>query len=606
MHAKSPAAWHWNTRPPLLRGLDILALTIAFGIATALVHLAELAVARVIQGELVWFSRDFLWMSPIAYTLVLLPGGLALALLALVSGARWVLGLAVLGIATAAGFGALLPYSQIVRAVSLFLAAAVGVQLMRLTLSSPERMLRVTRRFAAAGAMVVALLALVMPGLRGWRETRSLTSLTGGSSDAPNILVIILDTVRAASFGLYDGAPATTPRLREWAREGVVFDNAYAPAPWTLPSHASFFTGRYAGELNADWTIPLGDADSTLAEVLRARGYATGAFVGNMHYAAWDAGLQRGFAAYRDYRRTWNQTILSSSYTQTRLFRQLRAARSIAAAARALRSPDLSIDIKHTFDHKRGHEISASFVDWQASLGERPFFAFLNYFDAHRPYYAPPEYRTFPKADDTGRDSYLAAIAWLDSQIDGVLDTLRARGVLDRTLVIVTSDHGELFKEHGLSGHAHNLYRNVLWVPLYVRYPNRVPRDVRVNAPISLRDLPATIADLAGVQRSPLPGFSLAATWSGGTAVSPVIAEVTQAPNVAGSYPTSRGAMTSLTDSAGHYIRNGDGSEDLFAWRVDSLEAHDLAEGEGAAQRLTPWRTRLDSLLQARKRPITR
>ncbi|MGQ0641082.1 MAG: sulfatase [Gemmatimonadaceae bacterium] len=602
MQATSAVAWQWHTRRPLLRALDVLALTVTFGIGAALVHVAELAIARFVQGELVWFSRDFLWMSPIAYTLVLLPGGILLSLLALVSGSRWVLALSTLAVVAAAVFGVLLPYSQIARAISLFLAVAVAVQLTRLTLSSPNKMLRFTRRAAVAGTIVVAALALLMPPLRGWRETRSVASLTGASQDAPNILVIILDTVRAASFGLYKGAPATTPRLLEWAREGVVFDNAYAPAPWTLPSHGSFFTGRYPGELEADWKIPLGNTDSTLAEALRARGYATGAFVGNMHYTSWDSGLKRGFGAYHDYRRTWNQTLLSSSYTQTRLFRQLRNARSLGGAFRALRNSDLSIDIKHTFDHKRAHEISRSFLDWQTSLAGRPFFAFLNYFDAHRPYYAPQEFRTFPKqAIDI--HVYHGAIAWLDSQIDALLDTLRSRGVLDKTLVIVTSDHGELFEEHGLSGHAHNLYRNVLWVPLFVRYPARVPSNVRVDATISLRDLPATVADLASLRHTPFPGTSLAATWSATGGVSPVIAEVRRAPNVTGRYPTSRGAMTSLTDSVGHYIRNGDGSENLFTWRSDSAETRDLAEGSGAAERLAPWRARLDSVLQARKAP---
>ena len=143
----------------------------------------------------------------------------------------------------------------------------------------------------------------------------------------------------------------------------------------------------------------------------------------------------------------------------------------------------------------------------------------------------------------------------------------------------------------------------LLWVPLFVRYPARVPGNTRVDATISLRDLPATIADLARVQRAPFPGTSLAVTWSGSGATSPVIAEVTRAPNVEGSVPTARGAMKSLTDSAGHYIRNTDGTENLFAWRSDSAEMRDLAEGNGAAERLAPWRARLDSLLQARKAP---
>ena len=601
MQGKTDLPWQWHTRRPLLRALDVLVLTIAFGIVAAIGHVAELAVARVVQGQLVWFSREFVWMSPIAYTFALLPAGILLSLLALVSGARWVFALAVSCLTTAAVFGMLLPYSQIMRAVSLFLAVAVGVQVTRLALSSPRQTVRAGRRFAAAGTIAVATLAVLTPAVRAWRETRSLANLTSTAADAPSILLLILDTVRAASFGLYSGAPATTPRMLQWAREGVVFDNAYAPAPWTLPSHSSYFTGKYPGELDGDWKIPLGVRDSTLAEVLRARGYATGGFVGNLHYTSWDSGLNRGFGAYRDYRRSWKQILLSSSYTQTRLVRTLLTERSIGAALRALREPDLSIKQRHKFDLKPVDKVNTSFLEWQRSIGKRPYFAFLNYFDAHRPRYAPEAFRTFPKAAGD-IDVYHAAIAWLDSEVGALLDTLRARGALDNTVVIVTADHGELFEEFGLSGHAHNLYRNVLWVPLFVRYPKRVPRDVRVTTTISTRDLAATIVDLAGVQRSPLPGASLASTWAGGaggaTATSPLIAEVTQAPNVDPAYRTSRGAMTSLTDSAWHYIRNGDGQEELFEWRVDPTR--DLVAGNGAAERLVPWRARLDSLLRSR------
>ena len=594
MTTKPVAATEWKTRRPLQRALDVIVLTIAFGIAAGFVHTAELAVAQLVQGELVWFSRDFIWMSPIAYTLVLLTGGLLLAILALTSGSRWLLALAVFSTATAAVFGVMLPYSAIARIVSLFLAAVIGVQLARLTLASPTRALRGARRFAVAGGLVVCTLALAMPGLRRWRENRALASAME-TGDAPSILVIILDTVRAASFGLYNGAPATTPRLSEWAREGTVFDNAYAPAPWTLPSHASFFTGRYAPELSADWEVPLGSGDSTLAQVVGARGYATGAFVGNMHYTAWDSGLDRGFATYQDYRLTRRQVLYSSSYTQTRLFRHLRSSRSLGEALREFRDLDFSIDPKHFFDPKRADEVSVSFLDWQQSLGSRPFFAFLNYFDAHRTYYSPREFKTFPRSK-SGMHEYHAAIAWLDSQVGGVLDSLRARGALDRTVVIVTSDHGELFEEHNLSGHAHNLYRNVLWVPLYVRFPNRVPANRRVDATVSLRDLPATIVDLAGVAAAPFPGTSLATTWSGASSASPAFAEVRRAPNVSSAYPTSRGSITSLTDSSGHYIRYGDGAEELFAWRVDPAETRNLAAGDnGATER---WRTRLDSLMQ--------
>lgn len=596
--APSPDRDAWRARHPVSRALDVFALIVVFGILAGFVHSSELVVARYFLGRLTWFSRDFLWMSPIAYTIALLPGGILLALLALASGARWVLAFAMGAAATAAVFGVLLPYSQIARIVSLFVAIVIGAQLARATLSSPNRALQRVRRVAVAGAALVALLALLIPTLRGFRERSSGSA--AAALDAPNVLLIILDTVRAASFGLYPGAPPTTPKLTRWAAEGAVFDNAYVTAPWTLPSHGSFFTGRYAGELDADWKYPLGEQDSTLAEVFRARGYATGGFVGNAHYAAWDSGLGQGFVTYRDYRTTWKQLLLSSSYTQTRLVRRLRAARSWSAAWQALDGIDLSIEPKHVFDHRRADDISGTFLQWQRAVGARPFFAFLNYFDAHQTYYSPKSFQTYPPSK-TGIDKYHAAITWIDSQVSALLDTLRARNVLDSTLVIITADHGELFAEHGLSGHANSLYRNVLHVPMWLRFPGRVPANRRVPAVVSLRDLPATIADLVEVARSPLPGASLAMTWSEAAGrTSPVIAEVTPAPNVDPDYSTARTGMTALIDSAWYYIRTDSGNESLFHLSADPGQTRDLAAEVDFQHHISRARARVDSIRRSR------
>ncbi|MBV6519945.1 MAG: hypothetical protein MNPFHGCM_00048 [Gemmatimonadaceae bacterium] len=592
-----------SERPPRRGGaLDVLAIAVAAGVVAGLIHWAELQFARHVLHHLVWFSRDFVWMSPIVYTLLLLPLAGIFAILATVVARPWVVSLAAFFLFWVATFGVLLPYSEVARIASLVLAAGIAIQLARWLHAAPDRWLPRYRLFASAGAILVVAMALVLPRWRAHTADSALSAIpvSAAPEPPPNVLLIILDTVRAASMSLYGASVPSTPRLDAWARDAVVFDEAYSTAPWTLPSHASLFTGRYAGEVTADWKTPLDRADSTLAEQFRARGYATGAFMANMHYTAWDSGLERGFIAFDDYRRSWAQLVRSSSWTQTRMYDELLGASSLQDVLQALLHPNLSIDMKHTFDRKYARQVSRQFLDWQAGLGQRPFFAVLNYFDAHQPYYSPRQFQQRVR-DNEGMSGYAAAIAYLDTSIDSVLIELQRRNTLDNTLVIVTSDHGELFDEHGLTGHAHNLYRNVLRVPLMIRFPPAVPQGTRIAKAISLRDVAATIVDLTDLSQAAVPGTSLRVTWTDSASrTSPVLAEVSRAPNVDLSYPTAKGPMKALLDDSTHYIRNGDGTEELYRYREDAFEARNL-ESHSSGSSL-PWRALVDSFLAVRQR----
>ena len=121
------------------------------------------------------------------------------------------------------------------------------------------------------------------------------------SGDPPNVLLIVLDTVRADRLSLYGYRRPTSPTLERLAKRGIRFDEARATAPWTLPSHASMFTGRWPHELDVNWHTPLGTKFPTLAEYLGSRGYATAGFVANVHYCSYEFGLDRGFTHYEDY-----------------------------------------------------------------------------------------------------------------------------------------------------------------------------------------------------------------------------------------------------------------------------------------------------------------
>jgi hypothetical protein len=150
---------------------------------------------------------------------------------------------------------------------------------------------------------------LMLPRLR---ERRALGKLPPAAEGVPNVLLLVLDTVRAASLSLYGYPRPTTPNLEKWAAKGVVFERAIAPAPWTLPSHGSLFTGRHPQELSGEHLVPLNEEQPTLAEALRDAGYATAGFAANPTYTTRASGLARGFARYEDFPITWGRFLISS------------------------------------------------------------------------------------------------------------------------------------------------------------------------------------------------------------------------------------------------------------------------------------------------------
>ena len=199
---------------------------------------------------------------------------------------------------------------------------------------------------------------------------------------------------------------------------------------------------------------------------------------------------------------------------------------------------------------------------------------------------------------------YDAAIAYLDAELNRLLVALEARGALDNTIVIVTADHGEQFGEHGLFLHANSLYQPLLHVPLVIRFPPRVPMGRRIQARVTLRDLPATVMDLLARQATQeLPGQSLARHWteaaSSEALANVAIADVRYA-DWADSrpwYPVAKGDMSSLTDDHYHYIRNGDGSEELYAIGEDPDERHDLSKRDDSQRLLEQYRKALHASL---------
>ncbi|HSE66140.1 MAG TPA: sulfatase, partial [Gemmatimonadales bacterium] len=567
----------------------ILFLGLAAGLLTGLIEVLVLLSRRLVLGRLVHVSAHFGWMAPVGDLVLFALPALALALCARLW-PRLVPAQLVFFLFAFVGFAALVlmePGFQ--KLAALALAAGLAFQTARMLSRRTEAWERRSGKVLGTLAAVVTLIGLATVGFYTIRERLAIGRLPAAAGDRPNVLLIILDTVRAKSLSLYGYHRDTSPSLIHLAERGVRFDRAFATAPWTLPSHASLLTGDYPHQLSADWVEPLDRKVPTLAERFKAEGYVTGGFVANVGYLSWEFGLNRGFAHYEDY-----------------LFRP----RDILESTSIGRQLDYSFlvrDLLRTDQHLvriDAPSINRRFLNWVAQRGDRPFFAFLNYYDAHGPYLPPaPWDRRYgsPRTDDRstlhrflGRpfgplpqtvveremEQYDGALAYLDNQIGQLIEELDRRHVLDHTIVLLTADHGEEFGEHGLFDHGNSLYRPSVQVPLLVVYRGTVPEGGRVEQPVTLRDVAATLADLAGLPSGVVPGASLARFWRGSFPLeprtqSPVISEVSKGIRTPPQYPVSRGDMRSLVEGGQRYILGGDGTEQIFDLG-DDWEHHPL------------------------------
>jgi choline-sulfatase len=370
--------------------------------------------------------------------------------------------------------------------------------------------LRVPRE-SAPGRPVLVVLSLVC----------ALVGCTAGGEQriagAPVVLVVV-DTLRADHLGMYGHARPTSPRMDAWVDRGVVFERAFATAPWTLPTFGSIYTGQLpthhgAGIIVHEDPDDAGEAVGAmmfdghtklfaglrpgapaLAAILGEHGYATGAVVNNPFLGP-RFGVARGF---QDYDHAAGNDV------------EMRRADAVVSRA----------------------------LEWIAAQGERPFFLMVHLFDPHMNYDAPPPFRGKFSATSSGaggrvdlpvRDTetirryaarltasereFIAAaydeeVAFVDQEVGRLLAALDRQGVLERALVVLTADHGEELFDHGGFGHGHAMYDEVLRVPLIVW--GRGVRPGRIAAPVSVIDIAPTVLDALGIAVPPtMDGGSL-------------------------------------------------------------------------------------------------
>jgi len=606
-------------------------------------------------GNVVRLSRHFIWMTPLGNLFFFGVAGIALLLLGRVWSraiSRPMVTGGFVGL-TVMALGLLL--EGLHPGAVLLLAVGIGTQVGRRT-GGPVRRPKVLLALTLGGALVVLGLTARAEWKRHvWEETW-INWLPAPPSGAANVLLVILDTVRGASLDFMDDLgpmsewpPIHPPSLDALAERAVVFTRAMAPAPWTFPSHASMFTGRWPHELAAAerrevrWIQGMDPRFPTLAETLARNGYLTAGFVGNLVFTSAETGLVRGFLTYEDYTVSVPQILLS------------------CALGRRLSSSDALRKILRSYEvlnRKDAEKVADQFLAWHAREGNRPFFAFLNFFDAHEPYPVSDSVkRALPSGSEWNDFShssglFTSTLAWrnekwtmdpaerqafvkgydegilrADRALGRVLEELDRRGALGNTVVIVAGDHGEQLGEHGLFHHNNSLYLPLLHVPFLILDPREEPSVLRVPDVVSLRNLAATILDLVGVdsEAAGIDGHSLVPHWrevpegagllgtdpaSGPGPVSKTIAPSFQGAGLVLAvldqwgdqqpwYPAVRGpTMYSLTDSTHHYIFNGDGTEELYDFGSDPGELRNLAQEPQAKPVLDLFRATLRAVVE--------
>jgi len=342
--------------------------------------------------------------------------------------------------------------------------------------------------------MAIAGLAVVVAAAAGswlaWRSLGTRTQQAGGVAlgslpagverDRLNVVVITLDTTRADYIGAYGSKDVETPAIDRLGHDGVLFEQVSTAAPLTLPAHASIFTGRFPPEhgVRDNGGFFLAPEQTTLAEILKGRGFATGGFIA-AYVLDHKWGISQGFDTYFD------DFDLSKS--------------------RGLSLGEIQ---------RPANEVVDKALPWLEGVKDSRFFAWLHFYDPHTPYDPPEPYKT-----KYAGHPYRGEIAFVDSQVARVVEFLESRGLLDRTVIAVVGDHGESLGDHGEQGHGFFIYEPTARVPFVIRAPFALTRSRRVADPVRVVDLVPTVLDLLALPAATsISGKSLVPLMTGASA----------------------------------------------------------------------------------------
>lgn len=393
---------------------------------------------------------------------------------------------------------------------------------------------------ASTVLLTVFLFSLTWPNLQFSDGSFSSSNLTTSrqeqpaSTELPNVVLIVIDALRADHVSAYGYERQTTPNIDRLAAEGIKFTEAVADAPWTLPSHASLFTGLpvSAHGVDSTWTRLNGNLD-TLAETLSEIGYYTIGISNNFWVSA-SNNFTQGFREYFTFRRNGNSNH-KKEFVLPKLVETLTFRLGLDNLAHVVERDFMALDDNGAAET---NIIAGDFFNRVASESS-PFFLFINYMEVHTPYGVTESADRYlddlgvSKADAyTRRDAvfmqtdeqylkettvnendqkimaalYDGDLFYMDKKVGELADFLRELELLDDTIFIITSDHGENLGEHGVLVHKFDIHRTLTHIPLIIRYPeNFAPGSIDSN-PVQLSDIFSTIMQIINVREFPEPG----------------------------------------------------------------------------------------------------
>ncbi len=598
----------WHRSQAKIGALAVLLFSVWVGLLTGVFEIIHGIVRSLLQDTLD-HPVDLLCLKPLCYAVYSAILAAPLALLNAIRPGTVRLAEVVFWLVLVMAWAQFLVHRRLDSGAVLALSAGIAWTAARSSPVGSGAVWRVCRRTLPwiVGLMVVSLgLVLLMPWWRA-RAHRPPAGVTAPAA-APNVLFIVLDTIRADHLRCYGYERETMPTIDRLAAAGTQFDAMIASSPWTLPSHSTMFTGKYRHEISSGWTRPLDTSYPVLAERLIAMGYSTAGFVGNLGYCSRRHGIDRGFGHYEDFHWTFGTLLLNTSLGNFVAF--------------LFKGPGFVEQMRND-----APTVANGFLDWlddQPQDGQ-PFFAFLNFFDAHAVYDPPPDLENmFLPRSDVLKQHTSDATVWSEEQLAGIVaahdacmfaidreitrivDNLRDRGALERTLIVITGDHGEQFGENGLMDHANSLYRPLLHVPMIFHWPGELPAR-RIPDWVSMRDIPATVLDLVDAPAAlSLPGNSLRHHWqpelTAPAEPSPLLSQVAAGIRRPKWEPVSRGGMQSIAVGSLHFIQCDDGSEELYDMAADPREENNLIDDPAYADRRDAMRKELAERLRDRLR----
>lgn len=414
------------------------------------------------------------------------------------------------------------------------------------------------------------------------------------AANQPNILLIVVDTLRSDFISAYGFPHPITPNIDALAREGVLYENAISTSPWTTPSHASLFTSQYPSRNGVDGrNIILDPASKTLAAELSHIGFQTAGFINNV-YIRRQTGLGRGFQQYEEF---WGRNECSSIMLLVEFVHEKFNPREDTGA----------METRNAINDWLHH-------DWTR---KHPFFLFVHLMEPHAPYGTPaskvqkflppgvtpqqaakvnqdPEIFISGKLKMSPRDFeiltalYQNDINYVDSVIGAIIQDFKQRNILDNTLVIFTSDHGEHFGDHNLMSHELSLYDVLLHVPLIIRFPNHHHSGTRIKATVQTIDIfPSIMRFLKSESKLDLQGFSLLPDFFERKNHLYVFSEYNNLraadkmerrfPDLPPSRPWNKKVLKSVRDANWKFIWGSDGIRELYSIQNDPYEKNNLA-----------------------------